>query len=71
MTFSYFVVMIDYGKRGREAVADPEITYRGIVERVASGEYKDILFIHHIDDTGVEDITEAVMHDADLSREVA
>jgi hypothetical protein len=22
----YFVVMIDYGRRGREAVVDPEIT---------------------------------------------
>jgi len=35
----YFVVMIDYGRRGREAVVDPEITRREVVSRVASGEY--------------------------------
>ena len=66
--FNYYVTMIDYyGRRGREAIVDPEITYRGVVERVASGEYKNIVFIHHIDETGVEDITEAVMHDAGIS----
>ena len=65
--FNYYVTMIDYGRRGREAIVDPEITYRGVVERVASGEYKNIVFIHHIDETGVEDITEAVMHDAGMS----
>jgi hypothetical protein len=42
----YFVVMIDYGGRGREAVVDPEITRREVVSRVASGEYRDISFIH-------------------------
>jgi hypothetical protein len=26
----YFVVMIDYGRRGREAVVDPEITRREV-----------------------------------------
>jgi hypothetical protein len=24
----YFIVMIDYGRRGREAIVDPEITRR-------------------------------------------
>ena len=28
-TMQYFVVMIDYGRRGREAIVDPEITTRG------------------------------------------
>ena len=32
----YFVVMIDYGRRGREAIVDPEITRRGVIARVAS-----------------------------------
>jgi len=54
---SYFVVMIDYGKRGREAIVDPEITERGIVERIAFGEYPNIVFIHHVDDGLVEDVT--------------
>ncbi len=47
-TASYFVVMIDYGKRGREAVVDPEITRREVESRIRSGEYKNILFVHHV-----------------------
>ena len=46
----YFVVMIDYGRRGREAIVDPEITRREVVSRVASGEYRNISFIHEIAD---------------------
>ena len=61
---SYYVVMIDYGRKGREAIVDPEITYRGVVDRVRSHEYKDILFIHHIDETGVEDVTDAILEAA-------
>jgi len=41
----YFVVMIDYGRRGREAIVDPEITRREVISRVASGEYNNISFI--------------------------
>ena len=29
----YLVVMIDYGRRGREAIVDPEITRREVVSR--------------------------------------
>ena len=54
----YFVVMIDYGRRGREAVVDPEVTRREVVARVASGEYKNICFIHEVADRSVEDVTE-------------
>jgi hypothetical protein len=35
----YFVVMIDHGRRGREAIVDPEMTRREVISRVASGEY--------------------------------
>lgn len=31
----YFAVMIDYGRGGREAVVDPEITRREVVSRIA------------------------------------
>jgi hypothetical protein len=62
----YFVVMIDYGRRGREAVVDPEITRRGVIERVASGEYKNISFIHQIVDTEVDDITADILAEATL-----
>lgn len=64
-SISYFVVMIDYGRKGREAIVDPEMTYSNVVDRVRSGEYKNILFIHHIRMNEVpEDVTQAVMDDA-------
>jgi hypothetical protein len=34
----------------------PEITRREVVSRVASGEYKNISFIHEIADSAVDDI---------------
>jgi hypothetical protein len=51
----YFVVMIDYGRRGREAIVDPEITRREVISRILSGEYKNISFIHEIAGCSVED----------------
>jgi hypothetical protein len=62
----YFVVMIDYGRRGREAVVDPEVTRREVVSRIASGEYKNISFIHEIADCAVEDVTADMMAEAAL-----
>jgi hypothetical protein len=62
----YYVVMIDYGRRGREAVVDPEITRREVVSRVASGEYRDISFIHEIAERSVEDVTEQILSEAAL-----
>ncbi len=63
----YFVVMIDYGRRGREAIVDPEITRREVVSRVASGEYSNISFIHEIADSAVDDITAEILAEAALS----
>lgn len=62
----YFVVMIDYGRRGREAVVDPEITRREVISRIASGEYANISFIHEIADRSVEDVTEDILAEAAL-----
>jgi hypothetical protein len=62
----YFVVMIDYGRRGREAIVDPEVTRREVVSRVVSGEYKNISFIHEIADFSVEDITADILSEAAL-----
>jgi hypothetical protein len=62
----YFVVMIDYGRRGREAVVDPEVTRREVIARVASGEYKNVSFIHEIVDRSVEDVTENILAEAAL-----
>ena len=63
-SMQYFVVMIDYGRRGREAIVDPEITRREVISRVASGEYKNISFIHEIADSSVEDITADILSEA-------
>ena len=62
----YFVVMIDYGRRGREAVVDPEITRREVISRVASGEYKNVSFIQEIADSSVEDMTADILSEAAL-----
>jgi hypothetical protein len=62
----YFVVMIDYGRRGREAIVDPEVTRREVVSRIASGEYGHISFIHEIADSTVEDVTEEILAEATL-----
>jgi hypothetical protein len=62
----YFVVMIDYGRRGREAIVDPEITRREVVSRITSGEYANISFIHEVADSAVEDITEDILAEAAL-----
>ena len=59
----YFVVMIDYGRRGREAVVDPEITRR---EVISPGEYRNISFIHEVVENSVEDVTEAILTEAAL-----
>ncbi len=60
----YFVVMIDYGRRGREAIVDPEITRREVIARVASGEYRNISFIHEIAGSAVDDITAEILAQA-------
>ncbi len=61
---SFFVVMRDYGSKGREAIVDPEITRREVISRVASGEYKDIVFIQWIHDGCAEDVTDEIMEAA-------
>jgi hypothetical protein len=60
----YFVVMIDYGRRGREAVVDPEITRREVISRITSGEYRNISFIHEIADSTVDDVTAEILAEA-------
>jgi hypothetical protein len=60
----YFVVMLDYGRRGREAIVDPEITRREVISRIISGEYKNISFIHEIADGSVDDVTSEILMEA-------
>jgi hypothetical protein len=63
---SYFVVMVDYGRRGQEAIVDPEVTRSGVVSRIASGEYgTHINFIHHVNDGLVDDVTNELFDEAE------
>lgn len=63
---SYLVVAIDYGKRGIEAVVQPEITRREVIARIKSGDYRDIAFIHSIADGLAEDCTSELIDQAEL-----
>lgn len=65
VSHSYYVVMIDYGKRGLEAVVHPEDTRRAVVEMLASGESKHVVFIHHVDGLFVEDVTNELFDEAE------
>lgn len=72
ISHSYFVVMQNFGKRGLEAIVHPEDTRRAIVEMLASGESKHVMFIHHVDGLFVEDVTDELFDAAEaLAREVA
>lgn len=69
---SYFVVMIDHGRRGLEAVVSPELTRRDIIARLVSGEYSDLAFIHEVMDGLCDDVTGELIDAAEaLAREVA
>jgi hypothetical protein len=69
---SYFVVMCDFDKRGLEAVVHPEDTRRDIIDNIYRGEYRHIVFIHHVDRGLVEDVTDELVDEAEaLAREEA
>ena len=61
----YFVVMIDYGRRGREAAVDPGVR-REVVGRVAFRKYRNISYIHEIVDRSVDDVTKEILAEAAL-----
>lgn len=60
-SFSYFVVMRDFGRRGLEAVVDPEVTRCEVIARIASGEYDRVRFIHEVRDGEICDVTAEIM----------
>ena len=66
---NYYVVMIDFGRRGLEAIVQPEITRREVLSRLRSGEYKDVSFIHHILDGICEVVTDELIEAAGLPEE--
>ena len=62
---SYYVVCCEY-RTGREAVVDPEMTGGQVLERIKSGEYQNISFIHYVGDGLVEDVTAKFIEAAEL-----
>jgi hypothetical protein len=69
---SYFLVMQDFDELGLEGIAHPERTRRDIVSMLASGEFKRVVFIHHVDGLFVEDVTNELFDEAEtLARETA
>lgn len=49
-TFSYFVICVDYGRRGQEAIVNPEMTRLGAIAKVREiiGDGNEIAFAHRI-----------------------
>lgn len=69
---SYLVPMIDYGNgparpMGFEAVVDPELTRRGLIDLINKGEIdRDRLaFVHEVRDCTVTDITADILAECD------
>jgi hypothetical protein len=63
-TPDYYVVMIDHGKRGREAVVDPEQTRRDIVANIRDKQYGAVAFIQHVSQGCVADVTQELLAEA-------
>lgn len=64
-THSYYVAMIDYGRKGLEAIVRPEWTRRDIIELLTTGEFKHVAFIHHVDGLYIEDVTTELFNEAE------
>ncbi len=64
---SYYVLCLDYGRDGREAIVDPEETRRQVVtcarDILAKGD-REISFVHFVHDGAAEDITAEIIAEA-------
>ncbi|MDE2472667.1 MAG: hypothetical protein KGL35_29065 [Bradyrhizobium sp.] len=70
---SYFVVMIDLGRYGSEAIVHPEDSRADVLARVIDGNYplNRLVFIHHVHDGRADDVTGAIVNEAMGVREAA
>lgn len=63
-----YLLLVDYGKDGREAVVNPETTRRGIVEEVrdilAKPRGRTVAYVKFIDGNYIEDVTEDILEEA-------
>lgn len=62
---SYYAVFIDFGRKGLEAIVDPEMTRRDVVARIKSGEFANIAFIHHVCEGLADDVTNDLINAAE------
>jgi hypothetical protein len=64
---SYYVVMLDLGGRlGLAANVEPELTRSNVVDRIKSGEYANIAFIHFVEDgVPAENVTSELINEAE------
>jgi hypothetical protein len=65
ISYQYYVVMEDLGKLGLEAVVTPETTRRAVVEFIKNGNYRNIVFIHHVDGLYICDCTSELIDEAE------
>lgn len=66
-TFSYYVICADYGRNGREAIVNPEMTRRGAAEKVREilGDGNEIAYAHFITMNEVpDDVKDALIDEA-------
>jgi len=63
-TPEYFVVMEDFGRKGRQAQPDPELTRANIVDNIRTKQYGAIAFIHWCHDGECEDVTNDLLREA-------
>jgi hypothetical protein len=62
---SYYVVMVDLGRLGLEAVVQPEMTRQNVISRLNTGEYGSVVFIDYVADGIIEDVTHELIDEAD------
>lgn len=71
----YYVCFQDFGRRGREAIVDPELTRSNIIDKIARKDFgfEHVVAVHavHIATFTSEDITEEVLNAASLVSEAA
>lgn len=66
----YFVVMVELGHRGREAIVDPEMTRAAVVERLRNRAYGEISFIHRIHGDECHVVTNELLNEAGVNDEM-
>jgi len=63
----FFILMIDYGRQGREAIVDPEHTRREIVSQVRdilAKADRSVAFVKLVDGNFIEDVTGEIVAEA-------